>query len=238
MSGIFDQPKKVDAFALSLAKSLFKAVKSSRRLKVKPKPDRVIPWGRLFELWLTEENEERVERVLEWYCKNINKDGCPQAYAAQGFKDKFEQIAKHAEKEADEVETIQERNMLTASKLTDELEWPVEIRTRLPVIIQRTRQSWEKFCKVMQGKCTLAVARKAGFLERVLAQSGSFTDIWMVVLSQKYGWMQRFTGSPLDLAFRPDSILFKESFWRSWSMDYCTDPKAFDGLLEELLKKE
>lgn len=196
--------------------------------------------ARLFQILENKYHYAVVDKVLAWYCQHRGEEFCPYGDTAYHFRANFGKI-RQAMEVSDDVE-VSQRNKDLAESLINNYKYPVEIASKLPMILQQTRNGWEIFCHRMAGYVEPPVStrppndRYIAFMIRVLELHALvFVDNWGLYLHQRYGFMESYTGNTANLVWRSASTAFKESFWRKWSQEYCADAGAFDSLLAELI---
>lgn len=225
-----------------LAQRLYNALKVKRIVSSRYSQK---AWQKELE-WLCSKHEtQRVEMVLSWYCSHIGEEFVPQANSAIKFRLKFPQIVAAMERSdsspSEQVSTI---NQARADRLANDLPWPVEIKTKLPTLVQRTATNWINWMakihafRISKSSFTNKTDRWGRFLLEIVVDTHHFVDQWFLLLSTKYGRMEHYIGPVLSLAFKPESQMFKNSFWREWSARWTGDPTTFDPLLVELLQQQ
>lgn len=197
-------------------------------------------WSSEFSKLRKAHTAETVESVLKWYCENFGNEFVPVCWSAATFREKFLQIKRAMDTSDDVTEAISPRNGDLAKRLMLEFPFPPEIAANLPLIVQRTRQNWESFCARMKQWVTQhsdgKPSREEQFMAVTVNSQTLFVEDWVSLIGQKYGRMSHYTGPALSLAFKPESKAFVESFWRKWAFDWSGNPRAFDSLLDQLLK--
>lgn len=177
---------------------------------------------------------EVITRVLNWYCENAGKEYVPVAKTPMEFNKKFLDIQK-AMNRTTEADDITPGNRSLADQYVKQYNWPVEVAGSMAAIVQRTSDNWDLFRVKM--KSYNGQSHRRQFLNRVLETHGTqFMDEWIRLLCHSVGWMSQYSGSVMELAFRPSSDRFKASMWRQWSVEWCSSPTVFDSLLQELLE--
>jgi hypothetical protein len=229
-------PEPPESDALRWARLLANAIaKGSFK---QPRKNTVKNWSKFLTTLSRRVEPAVVDRVLAWYIQHRGEEFCPVADSGMQFRFKFDQIRKAMETSDDPTEEISQRDRDLAEYLANNYVFPVEIAVRLPVIVQKTRKDWDAFCDRINNRVEKD-SRKARFLIRVLEQHAPlFPQNWVFHLHKKYGHLQSYTASPHHLVWRPESQTFRDSFWRAWSAEWCSDPGAFDGLLKDLVKQE
>lgn len=107
------------------AKRLRKQLRKAGKLVTAPKLDR---WSKEFAL-LRRGTTDDIDRVLEWYVKNIGKPFVPRAYSAKAFRSKFVAIGEAMGRDASTVElSADEQKMF--ERLTATSDWPNEDQLR------------------------------------------------------------------------------------------------------------
>ena len=238
--GFFDDhTKPMDPQAKVWAETLRKTLSGKRKLSASYSlTSSVEEFTRLRRV----QSPQRIETVLAWYVAHLGDEFCPQAYSARAFRDKFDQIARACDSSDNPQEEVSEESNATARRLVNEYKFPIEVAGRLPILLERSRKAWIVFrCKMesLREKGMSLPAkdtRHLAFLNWVLKnQSPVFVENWFVLLSSKYGHLPHYSGSSLNLAFKPNSPVFRESFWWAWSQEWCGEADTFDSVLRELL---
>jgi hypothetical protein len=228
---MFFKKEPKDEQALSWSNRLFGAIKSSK--KGDPKVRDIEKWTKVFMSLRKNHQSDEIESVLTWYCQHIGEEFVPVAITAMQFKFKFPAIVRAMSEDDSLIETIEQRSIDLAQSLLRDYKFPPEIAGKLALIIQRSRINWWRFIS----KVKTRTDRDAAFLLHVYElYSPVFVESWCCYLSQKYGFLQNYTGSISSLVFKPGSTAFRESFWRRWSDNWCANPNTFDDLLRESLK--
>lgn len=202
-----------------------------------PKYIYLTEWTKHFALLRKEQGEELVEKVLGWYERNYDKQYTPKALSGATFRQKFEAIRAAMNRSEDSPEEeIDQRSKDLAKVLSNNWNFPVEIQSQLPKIIQKTRDNWKRFhwsLTKIDGS-----PREDRFLSVVLdTYSPSFIQDWIIFISNRYGKQQHYTGPVMSLAWTKDSPQFRQSFWRQWSLEWCGSPLTFEDLLDRLIKE-
>jgi hypothetical protein len=234
-----EKPESLDQQALGWVQILLSALARYGKLVPtanKKKRDR--NWCSQFVLLRQEFGENKVSKVLEWYCKNIDGEYVPQAYAAASFRSKFMRIENAMLSQSDALPEPSDRDKELARRLMDELTWPPEIMASLPEVIRRTRENWSAFVKKMESHLfSHPPSRDVVFMrESITSYSPLFVEQWMLFLNRKWRTCTHYTGKIDTLCFRPQAKDFHLSFWTDWSFQWSGSPNTFDSLLEELLK--
>lgn len=236
--GFFPEPVDDTAAAL-MAKTLFDALKGKGG---KIRTGTMKGWIRALSRLYKEFGEEMVNLVVDWYIKHKGEDYVPIANSGETFALKFPAIKRAMDTE-DECSLFQMDafSKATAERISRDLPLPVEINARLPLLVMRSIDQWAVFLGKMQRRQTLVkniYEREFGFLSKILTRSPVFITNWFELIHKKYGHLRSYTGPVMTLSFRPDSKLFRDHFWRDWSMEWSGDPLAFDTLLSDLCQKE
>jgi hypothetical protein len=215
------------------------AVKKTANNRGKIREKHLQLWMRQFILLRKEHGSELVGKVLDWYTQHIGEEFVPVAYSGQSFKVKFQAI-KRAMETTDfaEVEPTYLAQKM-ADGMTNLNPYPIEILSRLPVLIQKTMDSWDKFTESCVKYATYGnpTDRDMSFLESIIIlHSHNFVPEWWSLVSHKLHGLKTYAGNVNTWVFHPDSQLFLDSFWRRWSMDRSGVPTTFDRLLEEINK--
>lgn len=199
-------------------------------------------WIKEFVALRAQVSAARLEPVLTWYELHIDEGHVPQAYSARSFRFFFSKIEERMMQCSETmVEVVKEPARKLVLRLTNDHKYPPEIVVQLPVLVQHSTDRWQRFCmtilEAMNTKTLLI--RELQFLERVLEEQETIlVENWCIFLSQKYGWLEHYTGNVITLTFKPDHQLFRDSFWRHWAQLWSGDSCAFDSLLQELLKRK
>ena len=241
---MFFSENVVDTQLLHWSEQLLKAILAKR--KIRHDEGTVGRWAKQYlRLVAKKYGHERVGKVLEWYCQHVGEQFVPLCLNAEAFRIHFlrlEQCMVHAD---DTAPAPGQEALLLAERLKFDYRFPVEIEARLPVLAQLSRDNWLKFWQLMHHSYTSGLnakrarLREVEFLQFVLnSQRTPFVEAWLVFLSRKFHSTRNYTSAVLALAFRPSHPWFQEHFWWQWSREWSGDHRAFDGLLEQLLKGE
>ena len=213
---------------------LYKATANLRNKGTKPN---MRTWESAFAHLRKDHTNESIDEVLSWYCQHVGEQYVPRVASAVTFRARFEQISKAMDNSMENVEEADEYSRGVADKALQEHKFPVEIANALPIIVQRSRENWKGFIGKIVEKIGGLTDRQQDFLDRVILLHGPvFVQSWLELIARQTGGLSHYTGPVLSLVFRPDSVVFKTSFWSDWSREWCGNSAAFDGLLEELLK--
>lgn len=195
-------------------------------------------WTDNFTKLRQEKGPDLVGKVLVWYIENMGKEFVPQAYTAGVFRVKFDQIKQAMERTEDIPEEIDQRSKNLAEWIANDHPFPVEILAKLPQIAKKTKERWDRFCEVITTEYAND-ARGSDFILHILNLYGfCFVEDWILGLSKRLGHTPHYTGPIMSLAWKLDSIWFRESFWRQWSLEWSGDPLTFDDLLDRLIKEQ
>ena len=188
----------------------------------------------------------RIRAALDWYVNHITDDYAPKAFSAKSFRDKFEQIEKAMLKDCDLLE-IAPHNIDHAERLAKQASWPVEVMTKLPMIVQSTDIAWTKFINTV--KLAMEELRKNNdaskkqthlrwimFLDQKVLAQHTFVEQWMEMIQIRLLNKKNYLGPIETLIFLPQREMFKDSFWHQWSAEWCGNPASFDDLLTFLTK--
>lgn len=175
--------------------------------------------------------EDKIDLVLDWYCKHAGEEFVPRVDGAKAFRMKFEDIVRAMEREGGVRQVSAEAELMAKEALAINA-WPVEVASVLPQIVQKSLDEWRLF------SLFLSEIQETEFVKNVCQYfSIHFVDVWLATLHIKFGYREHYIGNPMDLAFSPSKSLFRESFWRKWSYQWTTQPNQFDKLLDDLLLK-
>jgi len=198
----------------------------------------MLVWVRTLARLREEKTEDTLVRVIDWYSKHIGEEFVPRALSPRVFYDRFDSLHKAMLTSDDPSELILPENLKLAHNLDRDYVFPIEVRSALPLLVQRSRDNWIAFLKELdEFKCDSE--RDSRFITNVFfAHAPYFIHRWFGMIAVKYGSMEHFTGPVMSLAFRANSKLFKDSFWRDWSMAWSGSPWTFDNLLDRFLLQE
>lgn len=224
-------PEQVNPQCKVWAFQLRKALLEKKMLK----PTQLVNSIRDFGELRKKVQDERITNVVDWYCEHAGEEYIPRVDTTNLFVRRFEQIA-NAMLRQDAPEEIDKESAFTASVYDQQCTWPAEIRGNLPAVVQRSRDNWKAFKKIM--KEHKGLPRDMDFLYHVLLAHPRFIeDEWMQLLQQAHGWKDTFLGAVMRLAFNPASDVFRASFWHKWSQGWTTRTQSFDKLLDLLIKE-
>ena len=226
----FFSPRRRDGPSYQLAIQLRDTLKKRGKLL---KPAELNYWSEEFRRMGTKFGVEEVQRVLNWFCEQVEVDLVP-VRSARTFMIYFDQV-RGLMREDNEESTIDPRSKNLAEIIERNFPLPPEIIAKLPYLVQETRNNWETFCKRMEEKKENTIARRSDFLVSILeGRAANFVMDWFEVWSFLYGRMDHFHGNTSRLVFVPRSQRFIDHFWRTWSMEWCGKADTFDLLLKEL----
>jgi hypothetical protein len=237
MSGFFPQKGKFDTQTKAWVDKLM-AVLTEKSMFQGKQNDQW--WLRKFADLRDQEGPLVVDEVLDWYCEHMGEPYVPTVYTPLNFCDKFKMILAAMKRDIDQTEVSDVAKKMSQT-LGSHYSFPPEIAAVLPQLITISQRNWDAFCEKVinheyHGGFPLE-ERQARFLNRVMRQHApGFVMNWMSAIGEKYRSMEHYTGNVMMLAFTPNSVLFKESFWRMWAQEWCADANAFDYLLDRLVK--
>lgn len=178
----------------------------------KPTGYSLVSWSKEFAILGREISEDRIQKVLTWYCTRIGQAYVPLAYSAKTFRQKFLQIESCMA--IDLVKNPEVVISLEAEKLFHELKrlpWGNGIVDRLPAAIQLTFDEHAKAIKALQSSLTSLdsnVQQVALRIKGWLGDSASFVRRWFSDKSKRLSSWQQWNGDLLAQAFRMDSDAF------------------------------
>lgn len=230
--GLLPEAKRGDPQCRLWATQLRDALKKRGRITMSVKLE---PWEKEFQKLRRDRGYKEIDRVLWWYIQHMTEDYIPQVHDALSFKEKFARIKEAMDRsEVPETETVSDQARRVSEKFLNDNRMPPEIAIQLTIITQRTMNAWDSFLDGMEPHSR----REEKFCEHVTTNYGAtFVVDWLNALSHRYGYMPNYAGSVLTLAFRPASHLFRDSFWRKWSLDWTGEAETFDALLLRLIAK-
>lgn len=225
--------KVVESVWETAAKTLIGIAKANHKLRFKPS---LKSWAATLSNLSPEYTGEFVCKTLCWYVDHVKDEYVPRAYTAAAFAFKFSEIVD-AMQLTEENQVEDEWSRRTAERLAVSYRYPVEVESKLPQIVYKTRKNWEKFWDTCVSFFEKLSDREKQFLDTVKKSQGQFfSESWMIRLSTTHGFRDHYSGPVMKLAFSIDSQAFKESVWKDWSFHWCGNPNAFDKLLQKLIK--
>jgi hypothetical protein len=178
---------------------------------------------------------EAVGLVLDWYIAHLGDEFTPCAYSASALLVKYPQLERAMQRVDDETSDVDQRWRDLSERIQQDYILPTEISIHLPRILQQSHQNWFKFYAIMANLNT--EGRDYRFTRHIMEAHPTFTQEWGEYLGYAYNKMRSYTGAPLGLAWKPDSVRFCDAFWRKWAQEWCSNHEAFDELLKDLIKE-
>lgn len=232
-----DKNKHKDfSLSLDLARQLHAAVSTVKKIQYLAKT-----WAGDFVQLLKSKEAEEVKATLAWYCEHIKDDYVPSAHSGRMFRLKYVRI-REAMVRSDTGIVISTRAAALADDLLRFHTWPPEIRTKLPILVQKSLDALQDFSKRVdfyldkhQPKTAEAASPEQRFLLRAVGpRLWMLPHDWFVAASNRIGFMAHYVSDPTKLALDFKSERFLNSFWHDWAHMWCGRSEAFDDLLKEL----
>lgn len=221
----------------AMAKQLLDAVKSHGKLQRPPDMD---AWAMQFKRLVRAFPKGTVQTALSWYCNHLQEKGVPRLYSAQSFRKRFSDILTLAAQADDPSEIVPQEIRKLSNRLVNELNFPLEIRANLPIILKRTEEGTQKLIQTIHSNKERLwpdpQSRERQFLSWIGVLLPYLPESWGVMLHERFGFMQHYGQPPLRLVLRPDHPLFRDQFWRVWSLEYTGHATTHDDTLQQIVK--
>jgi hypothetical protein len=235
-----------------MARRLADAVRSRQLDKA---PIALARWADQFDKLLRRKDREEVEETLAWYISNIGGEYIPQAYSAEGFRKKYDQIRRHLDDTPGS--ELLSPDALTVLRRLEGLSWPAGVDVLLPRLVQRSLNAYTPFrarvLRLAEQAPGLALrtacARRSRLLrklERFIAhlkeahQLGKPTDFiedWFRRLNDILSKWSAWGGAAGSLAFAEGSPWLRK-LGRQWSHEYFDSSVYWDELIKEVQSGE
>lgn len=222
--------------ATKMSRQLFNAVAKFRTIKNYMSKE----WTKYMHQLLKERDTTEVQETLDWYCENMGGEFVPKVASSRYFREKYDAIRAAMTREGTGVKVCKEAQEF-AKELAIKLNWPVEVREKLPELVQLSR---DNILTMVKAACVFIARGQKGNDDRdlvfintvVIHRLKIMLTTWFDDLAARL-WRPHYDGDVMKLAFRMDSERFKTSHWRDWSYQWCGDGKAYDDLLAALIKE-
>lgn len=250
-----DDKDQVQTPAERITSKLVNVIKKKKKLKRLPN---VTLWVEQIELLLNNKSESRVEKALEWFCRNLGKPNCPTTYSAKAFRKEFCSIEQASMLDLDPAADISD----DAKKVLEWLKplgWPKGSDVELPAAVQRTLDNYTPFL----AKFKVALPKLAPIHEQVglgeypyrseeerkkirlvvrhyrildyvkttyLPAPRIFTDNWWNLFHGKVANWSNWSGSLAGYVFSEQSQHLLR-LGRGWTYDYCNNSLLWDGAM-------
>jgi len=115
------------------------------------KPAKMLEAIKFFGSLAKKRTPEVIAKTLNWYCEHAGEEYVPRLVTARQFCERFGDVIRAMERSPDEeAEAISPEAQACADMWLSQTSWPIEVRTCLPAIVQRSLENYKvfaiKFC--------------------------------------------------------------------------------------------
>lgn len=225
--------------AVTMSRQLFKVIAAVKTIKnYLPKN-----WAKYMNLIIKKHGAEEVQETLDWYCANMTREFVPKVASTRYFREKYDAIREAMTRDGVDVKVSKEAQEF-ADKLLLELPFPVEVRAKLPELVESSRAGIHRMVWIIAALVANDNYWEGSrhdnhlvFINTVVTHRLKvMLTVWFTDMSNRL-WRPHYDGDVMKLAFRMDSEAFRVKYWQDWSFNWCGKGTAYNDLLATLIEE-
>lgn len=206
-------------------------------------------WTHQFHLLARDLNQDhaRLDKVLDWFCSNLDDRYVPLAHSAKGFRDKFTRIEEAMKRRQGKSPVEVTETAKSLAQVVGNHRWPKGANGKLPELAQRSLDGYDGLVKaytLLKQKITdddlelppgsiRRLERFSRFVDSSLGDRYDFVRRWMeAVYRQVKGW-ETWSGDVGWWAFHLRHEKFQQT-GRDWAQAYSGDPQLWTLFASQL----